>query len=306
MKQHRPVSEPAHPVRTVPLARAAAAAAPSFAGDAPAVRRLREQLETAAQLRCAVLLTGELGAGRTRAARWLHARRDVRAPFLTLRGLPPRETEGLAAATVFVPQLDEAPLAVQAAWRSWLEHAPPSVRVIASAASAWPLERADAGLFAELRRLAIAVPPLRERRDDFAAIAADMAREAAVALGVAPFALSPGALSALRRAPFLTRAAELWRAVERLAAHARAGEPATPALASSVIEELRPSLSALRERARERERDALLAALHETGGNLAQTARRLGRSRAAVYRLIAKHGIAIHPRRAPAGARTVG
>jgi DNA-binding NtrC family response regulator len=293
MKQQRAASEPTRRVGTISGGRAPEAAATrSFAGDGPAVRRLREQLETAAQLRCAVLLTGQLGAGRTRAARWLHARRDARAPFLTLRGLPPREAEALGSATIFAPQLDDAPLAVQAAWRGWLERAPASVRVIASAGSAWPLEKADAGLFAELRRLAIAVPPLRERREDFAAIAADMAREAAAESGAAPLALSPGVLNALRRASCITSAGELQRALDRLAARARSGEPLTAELASAVARELRPSIAALRERARERERDALLAALNETGGNLAQAARRLGRSRAAVYRLIAKHGIA--------------
>jgi transcriptional regulator of acetoin/glycerol metabolism len=70
----------------------------------------------------------------------------------------------------------------------------------------------------------------------------------------------------------------------------------TAALTGAVIEELRPNVAALRERARGREREALLTALDETGGNLARAARRLGRSRAAIYRLIEKHGIALAPR----------
>lgn len=268
----------------------------SFAGDVPHVRRLREQLEAAVQLRCPVLLTGEPGSGRTRAARWLHARSAARAPFIPLRGLPPRAGDALGVGCLFLERLDEAPLAVQAVWRTWLGQAPAGVRVIASAANAWPLENADGELFAELRRFAIAVPPLRERREDFAALAADMAHEAARELGSTGFALSPGALNALRRAPFLASAADLQRAIERLAAHARGGETVGAPLANAVIQELRPSVAALRERARERERAALLAALGESGGNLARTARRLGRSRAAIYRLIDKHGIALDSR----------
>jgi DNA-binding NtrC family response regulator len=289
MPENRAAAETARRVRTIP----AAVREPSFAGGVPLVRRLREQLETAAALRCPVLLTGELGCGRTRAARWLHARIDARAPFITLRGLPPGTAEGLGAATVFVEQLDDTPLAVQAVWRGWLAHPPAGVRLMASASSPWPIENADAQLFFELRRFTIAVPPLRERREDLAALAADMANEAARELGIAPFVLAPGALNALRRAPFIASAADLRRAIDRLAAHARTGETIHASLASAALEELRPSVAALREHARGRERDALLAALSEAGGNLARTARRLGCSRAAIYRLIEKHGIAL-------------
>jgi len=297
VRENRATEAATRRVRTIPAAAAPdAARGASFAGGVPLVRRLREQLETAAALRCPVLLTGELGSGRTRAARWLHARIDPRAPFIALRGLPPRTAEGLGTATVFVEQLDDAPLAVQAVWRGWLAQPPAGVRLLASASGPWPIENADAELFFELRRFAIAVPPLRERREDLAALAADMANEAARELGIAPFALSLGALNALRRAPFIASAADLRRAVDRFAAHARAGEAIHASLASAVLEELRPNVATLRERARGRERDALLAALGEAGGNLARAARRLGCSRAAIYRLIEKHGIALASR----------
>ena len=293
MRAKRAAAETARRVRTISLAETASPdTGPAFAGDAPLVRRLREQLASAAALGCPVLMVGEPGSGRTRAARWLHAQKHSSAPFIALRGLPPRG-EGAGSATVYAHQLDEASLAVQAEWRRWLAQAPADVRLIASAASAWPLEQADAELFAELRRFAIAVPPLRERRDDLAALAADMAGECARRLATPLLTLSPGALNALRRAHWLASAADLQRAIERLAAHTRAGETVSAALASAVLEELRPTVAALRLRERERERDALLRALSEAGGNLARAARQLGRSRAAVYRLIAKHGIAL-------------
>jgi DNA-binding NtrC family response regulator len=285
-------------VRTIPAARSRdGVEASAFAGDAPLVRRLREQLASAASLRCPVLLFGEPGSGRTRAARWLHARANDEAAFIALRGLPPRLGESLGAATVFAPQLDDAPLAVQAEWRAWLAHAPAGVRMLASAASAWPAGNADAQLFAELRRFAIAVPALRDRRDDLAVLVADLIGEIARELGAPAFALSAGALNALRRAHWIASAADLRRALERIAASAEAGESVTASLASALLEELRPSVAGLRLRERERERDALLAALAEAGGNLARAARQLGRSRAAVYRLIAKHGVALGSRR---------
>jgi transcriptional regulator of acetoin/glycerol metabolism len=67
--------------------------------------------------------------------------------------------------------------------------------------------------------------------------------------------------------------------------------------AHAAAEAQRPNVATLREQALARERDELLAALACAGGNMARTARRLGRSRAAVYRLLAKHGIALGTRR---------
>lgn len=299
MQERQARAETSRTVRTIPVAEPARSVgiAPSscdaFVGEAALTRRLREQLCSAAALRCHVLITGELGAGRSRAARWLHAQGDARAPFLVLRGLPPRLGSLTGEATLFAPELDAAPLAVQAEWREWLARANAGVRLIASARGAFPMENADGELFAELRRFALHVPALRERRDDFAALAVDLASEVASVLGAAPFAFARGALEALARAPWIASAADLRRALERIATSERAGERVTAAIASAAIEDMRPNVAALRERAVARERDALLAALADTGGNLARAARRLGCSRAAVYRLIAKHGIAL-------------
>ena len=59
------------------------------------------------------------------------------------------------------------------------------------------------------------------------------------------------------------------------------------------VEEMGESLSRIRERHAVLERDELLEAIHASGGNISQAARRLGRSRGAVYRLIQKHDIAL-------------
>ena len=41
------------------------------------------------------------------------------------------------------------------------------------------------------------------------------------------------------------------------------------------------------------ERESLVAALRESGGNVSHTARKLGRSRGAVYRMIERHRISL-------------
>jgi DNA-binding NtrC family response regulator len=283
--------QPARSVRTLSLPEPRGGDA--FVGSALATRRLREQLASAAALNCPVLVAGEPGSGRTRAALWLHAQRSARAPFVALRGLPPRAGSLLGGATLFVPELDSAALAVQQEWRAWLQQIPEGVRVVASARSAAPLENADSALFAELRRFALVVPPLRERADDFAVLAHDIAREVARDRGLEALTLTAGAIGTLRRAPWLGSAADLRRALECVAGYVPRGEPVTRSRAAAALAEVRPNVATLREAEQARERDELLAALAGARGNLARTAALLGRSRAAVYRLLAKHGVAL-------------
>jgi transcriptional regulator of acetoin/glycerol metabolism len=54
---------------------------------------------------------------------------------------------------------------------------------------------------------------------------------------------------------------------------------------------LESTVASMREERLLIERERLLATLRETGGNITQTADSLGKSRAAVYRLIDKHDI---------------
>jgi len=228
-----------------------------------------------------------------RAALWLHAQRAARASFVALRGLPPRAGSLLGEATLFVPELDRAALAVQHEWRVWLEGVPEGVRVIVSARSAAPLDNADGALFAELRRFTLAVPPLRERADDFALLAHDIAREVARDQGLEALTLTAGAVGTLRRAPWLGSAADLRRALECVASYVPKGQPVTRSRAATALAEVRPNVATLREAEHARERDELLAALAGARGNLARAAALLGRSRAAVYRLLTKHGVAL-------------
>ncbi|MBM4384760.1 MAG: hypothetical protein FJ091_15520 [Deltaproteobacteria bacterium] len=265
----------------------------AFVGSALATRRLREQLASAAALSCPVLIAGEPGSGRTRAALWLHAQRTPHASFVALHGLPPRAGSLLGGATLFVPELDSAALVVQQEWRGWLEHVPDGVRVLASARSAAPIANADGALFAELRRFALVVPPLRERAEDFAALAHDIAREVARDRRREALTLTAGAVATLRRAPWLASAADLRRALECVAGYVPNGQPVTRSRAAAALAEVRPNVAALREAEQARERDELLAALSSARGNLARAAALLGRSRAAVYRLLEKHGVAL-------------
>jgi DNA-binding NtrC family response regulator len=85
---------------------------------------------------------------------------------------------------------------------------------------------------------------------------------------------------------------QLEHLIERAVAFSRGREIKEQAV-QKAFSELVESLARIREEHRADEREALLRAIRETGGNVSQTAEILGKSRSAVYRLIEKHSIAL-------------
>ena len=65
------------------------------------------------------------------------------------------------------------------------------------------------------------------------------------------------------------------------------GQPITPAMAVAAVGHAPPRADAGRDSLRDAVRGRILAAHRDTGGNLSETARRLGVSRNTVYRAIA-------------------
>jgi len=60
-----------------------------------------------------------------------------------------------------------------------------------------------------------------------------------------------------------------------------------------IVEELDHSVANIRTQRRELERHQLIQTIRDTGGNITHTAEALGKSRAAIYRLMQKNGIAL-------------
>jgi sigma-54 dependent transcriptional regulator, acetoin dehydrogenase operon transcriptional activator AcoR len=140
--------------------------------------------------------------------------------------------------------------------------------------------RAD--LLARLSGVTIAIPPLRERREDIAAfVARTLAR-------VAPSAtLAPDAARAILRAPWPLNVRELEHAVAAAAIRARGpialADLALDAPAPSPPEVLSHEDAALRAQ--------LVDALSRAAGNISAVARELGRDRKQIYRWIERFGI---------------
>jgi DNA-binding NtrC family response regulator len=271
-------------------------------GSSGALRRLKSQLLGLAKLPFPVLFTGEPGSGRRRAAQALHAIGPwAEAPLLELDARAPLPQGGLPArGAVIVANVDALTPEAQSHWSRIARGRALGPRLLATASAAFPMRAFDDGfdpeLAAALLRFAIQVPPLRHRRGDVPELACHFAAQVAHELARPEQRLREDALATLREASWSGNVAELRRVVERTLAFS-SGEEITGEEVAAVLGEVRVTVAVLRERHRIEEREALLRALNEHGGNIARAAQQLGRSRAALYRLAEKHGVALQAKR---------
>lgn len=212
-------------------------------GRSAAIEALRSAIAEAARRPCAegILVTGEAGTGKELVARAVHAAAGGRGPFLAVRcaTLPrhladaelfgrARGATGLVAAadggTLFLQEVTELGMDVQAKLAHLLDAgaARPAVRVVASTRrdpeQAVAEGRLRDDLLRRLRAVTLAVPPLRDRRDDVPLLVEHFlgsfcARRSGCVAGV-----SPTALAALAAADWPENVRELRRAVEEAVA----------------------------------------------------------------------------------------
>jgi two-component system, NtrC family, nitrogen regulation response regulator NtrX len=272
-------------------------------GNSPALRRLKSQLRGLSGLPFPVLFTGEPGSGRRQAARALHAAGPLAAaPLLELDARDPLPQGGLPArGGLILVGVERLPGEAQSYWSRIARGRALGPRLLATAPASFAMGAAadefDPELLAALLRFSVQVPALRQRRGDVAELAHHFAAETARELGRPQQRLSEAAVAALREAHWFENVAELRRVIERTLAFSTGDEVGGEEI-GAVLSEVRPSVDALRERRRLEERETLLRALADHGGNIARAAQSLGRSRAALYRLAEKHGIALQRQRA--------
>ncbi len=269
-----------------------------LAGGGSAIARVRRQAAGLAALQSPVLVTGEVGCGRTRVARALHAQgRAPNAAFLVLDPLRwPSPLSMPAAGTVCVRHVEDLTREQQSWCVRLLLSAAPVARLVACGSPAallrFELRGFDAELVRQLQRFELTLPALRERREDIPELASQLLAGAARELSGPERPFGPAALRRLHEHPWFGNVAELKRVAERLVAYSASG-PIQREEVAEVLGDLRPSVRVMREQHRYSEREDLIRALTEAGGNITRTAERLGRSRAAVYRLVEKHGVSL-------------
>jgi len=144
-------------------------------------------------------------------------------------------------------------------------------------------------LYYRIRVIPIALPPLRERRDDVPLLAAELLESIAAARGRPGLALTPAAVARLAQHPWPGNVRELANALEFAVALAP-GRRIRP-------EDLPPELAGGRvrysaaERGPEDESARLREALERHAGNRSAAARALGMDRVTLYRKLKKLGL---------------
>jgi transcriptional regulator with GAF, ATPase, and Fis domain len=306
-----------------------AAAGKLFVGDSPAARRVLDLVARVAPSKTSVLLTGESGTGKELVARMIHARSDrADKPFVAINCAALPETlleselfgiergvatgveartgrfESAQGGTIFLDEIGDMPLALQAKLLRVLQEReiervggrrriPIDVRVLAATNTRLP-EKIAAGEFREdlyyrLRVVEIALPPLRERREDIPRLVRHFLERFAAREGREVPSLDREAFAALLSHDYAGNIRELENLLEGAAALSQGGVVRFEDLQwlpSRGLDRVEPegqpesevpNLRALQER-------HIRRVLKLAGGNKSRAARLLGISRRTLYR----------------------
>jgi len=292
---------------------------------------LYQRIESVAPTELPVLILGETGTGKELAARAVHAlSRRAAGPFVAVNAAAvPHELiesalfghergaftgahrahagycEQADGGTLFLDEIGEMGFEVQAKLLRFLQDRMVQpvgserarrveVRVIA-ATHREPARQIAAGslredLYYRLRGVTLALPPLRERGADLELLADHLLRRAAHRHRRGFRRLAPDALAALSAYPWPGNVRELEHAIEEAVVLHDGEALARDMLPAEVLAGGDAGAGPGAARA-EAERRELAAALEAAGGDPAEAGRRLGLSRATVYRRMKKHGL---------------
>ncbi len=301
-------------------------------GRSPGVARVLEQIRTAGASRAAVLVTGEPGTGKGLVARSLHRhsdRREERFLWVHCGALPPEQLErelfgeegdggparpGRVAladgGTLLIEEVGEAPPLVQLRLLRLVqdrEYEPvggaatrvADVRLVCSSARDLDQDARDgrfrADLLARIAIVRIAVPPLRERREDIPLLVQAAIRHFDREHGRRVTGITRGALERLQQHDWPGNVRELRAVVEGMVVGAMGRRrldlgDLPPALrdGSARSEPLRMAVGMTVE---EVERQLVAATLRATGNDKRRAAAMLGIGLRTLYRKIVQFGL---------------
>jgi DNA-binding NtrC family response regulator len=159
------------------------------------MQEIQQELECAARSDAKVLITGESGVGKEVVARLIHQqgrRRD--APFIVMNcaGVPDGVVESelfghTCGGTVFLDEIGEMSVRMQASLLRFLENGDVDVRIIAATKRNLHEELSDQqfreDLYYRLNVIHIVIPPLRERKEDLLLLLTEFMRTSSEAHG---------------------------------------------------------------------------------------------------------------------------
>jgi DNA-binding NtrC family response regulator len=272
-------------------------------GTSQAMARVREQVSGLAPLWTPVLVSGESGTGRDTVVAALHelgATAGTKLVRIDAGSFSP-ENRMPETGAIYLDGVEHLSSESQAFWAKRLAAASrtgstPGCRIFASTAenlkAKLETNSFDRELGQALLRFHVHLPPLRRRAEDIPELVSALVGRIGSSLGRKGIRASAGATEFLSQQSWHGNVKQLEHLIERAVAFSRGREIKEQAV-QKAFSELVESLARIREEHRADEREALLRAIRETGGNVSQTAEILGKSRSAVYRLIEKHSIAL-------------
>jgi DNA-binding NtrC family response regulator len=272
-------------------------------GESEAIARVRWQLNGLAPLRTPVIVSGEPGTGRSTAIRAMHELGATSSgPLHRIDAsafVPAEFPESPATAGIHLVDVEHLTPQAQQYWKNRLVRDETSglrspLRIFASSSAQLP-EWIEAGAFdarlgKALLRFEVEMPRLRDRQGDVPLIAKAMLKKLAAAVGRERIQLSPAALKYLESCRLPENLHQLERLLERGVAYSL-GKVIRKQTLEELMADLEKTVESMRQERMLHERDKLLDALRQAGGNITKTAQSLEKSRAAVYRLMAKHDI---------------
>ncbi len=322
-------------------------------GTSVAINQVRQAIERVAPANSRVLVAGAAGSGKEVAARMLHARsRRAEGPFVVINcaNMHPDHVEmelfGTERAlgedgvrrvgtfeqahngTLFLDEVADMPLETQGKIVRVLQEqtfervgggtrVEVDVRVVA-ASTRDLAEEMNAGRFREdlfyrLSVVPIAMPSLKERREDIPELSAFFMKRAAEATGHPPRTFAEDALAALQGYDWPGNVRELRNVVERLLIMAP-GDASEPIRSDMLPGEINAKTPAplhgdrgaemmglpLREARELFEKEYLLAQVTRFGGNISRTAAFVGMERSALHRKMKLLGVHNEERQAKA------
>ncbi len=296
----------------------------ALVGRSPSMREVFQQIERAARFSAPVLISGESGTGKELVAREIHRRsQNPDTPFVSVscgaipEDLLPSELFGhrqgaftgaledrrglfleAGSGTLFLDEVGDMSAGMQAKLLRVLQErtirpigatelVALECRVVVATQHDLPTllqeGRLREDLFYRLDVLRIAVPPLRERHGDIPDLLATfLQRELGACAEV-----SPALLTRVLDYDWPGNVRELENEALRLAALGRADLQESDLSAELLNQGSVGSGKTLGQV----EKEMILAALRETGGNKSEAARRLGVARSSLYGMLRKHGL---------------
>jgi DNA-binding NtrC family response regulator len=297
-------------------------------GQSPEMRRLQRIVQRTASSSHPVLIVGEKGTGKEKLARLIHATGALRdRPFVVVdcASSAPALLEGrlfglnsstgmeqpvLAnGGTVFLDAVGEMPLSIQGKLFRVLQEKelrvssgnPVAVNARVIAATGRDLDAAvqqgtfRRDLYLRLNVVALRLPPLRERREDIAALTQHFLEVIRQEKGV-QYSLTPDAMKLVLTYDWPGNISELEKAL-RLAASAAGGEVLAadvlpPEIQASVVQSALPASEPGRILPlAEVERKVILETLQQLNGNKQMAAQLLGIGKTTLYRKLKEYGI---------------